>query len=129
MVKWHDGIQLVSGNVWPAEEPPTPVAITRRLREFAKRKEMLPLEVLAELANTMSVGQLKRLKSEFPVMDAVAAYRPILALFARIPDYFRRAPVKPGIPLQRDVIQCLSEFLPDQQMRFLADRGARYLTV
>jgi hypothetical protein len=129
MVKWREGVQLVSTEMWPADDPPIPLPFVRALRKDAKPGEFLPFDDLVKAAGMLTANQLVRLKGEFPVMKAVKDAQGIFTLFYRYPDLVKRALSDRGLEITPHVAEALRPLLPSFLMEVI-DRGeARFLSV
>jgi hypothetical protein len=129
MVKWHDGVQLVSTMAWPMEDLPVPLWLVRQLRKDARPGEFLPFGDITAAADILSGKQLMRLAAEFPVMKHVMAAQGLLALLHRYPQMGDQALTERGLPLTPQVVAALRRLLPSPLSEFLDNGEARYLTV
>jgi len=122
MVKWHDGVQICSTETWPMEDPPVPLSLVGELRKDAKPGELLPLADLETCADLLTPSQLARLKTEFPVMAAVARTQAILAFLHRNPALATQAMSDSGLHLTPESVRAIRSSFPPTLME-VVDRG------
>jgi hypothetical protein len=129
MLKWHEGVQIVSTEAWPYEDLPVPLWLVRALRKHAKPGQLLPIDDLLACADLLTQKQLMRLKPEFPTMENVARAQGILALLHRFPTLGRQALSEQGIALTPDVAGALEPLLPGELWKLVADGQAKRMVV
>lgn len=83
--KWRHGILLLTTPallIEDADNPPAPWPLVKRLRDAeAPGDGFLPLAELAHAAHQLSRPQLRRLAAYFPVMDSIAQWQDLFALY------------------------------------------------
>ena len=83
--KWRDGVLLVANPAWVVlddDDVVPPWAVVRRLRDAeAAQDGFLSLDDLSGAASELSEPTLRRLARQFPVMENVAVWHDLLALY------------------------------------------------
>ena len=129
MVKWHTGVQIISTNAWPLEDPPVPDRILRETRQDVRAGRLLSFDRLIDLAAGLTQKQLLRHQKELPVFGAIARYQRLLALFKRYPNIAREAMRKEGAAMTPMVAEPVKEVLPASMADQVSNGRARRLTI
>jgi hypothetical protein len=128
MVKWRDGVLLVSMKDWPLEDLPVPGAFISQLRKHGRPAELLPFDDITAAADQLTYDQILRLQDEFPTMKGVAEARWFLALF-RHPDLARQALSDKSLKLTPSVITLIRPLMPNQVKGLIDQAAMGYLSL
>lgn len=129
MVKWREGVLVVTDIGWALQDPPLPDWLLHDLRTNARPGELLSFDDLTAAADHLTKRQLLRLEREFPVMRDVAEWRGLLTLFRRYPDLVRQAKMPDGVELTPKVISMLRELFTPEQMDILEAGDVHTMTI
>ncbi len=129
MVKWREGVLIVSTTSWPNEDPPIPNRLLVKLRKDAIPGRILPMDTLITVAEALTKPQLERIEREFPVMKEVAIWRGIFLLFNRFPELAKGTGRKDSIPLTDSLSAAIATYFTEEQVAVLQKSGASRLTI
>jgi hypothetical protein len=114
--KWRGSILLLTHPGWfETEANVVPFSMVMHLRKSLEAHGgLLPLSELYAAADKLSFLQLRDLRYEFPVMDGVSLWQPVLAPLNRSAQLAARLQDKAGLPLTNDTLAVLKSMKYDQ---------------